>query len=216
VVGHLLGYASGRANGYLYSDADDGNLDLTEPAEREHRLAALVAMFREAVLSWFSEASTPELLVASRAGDYTNDSVVETGIAAAGLLVLTTALSIGVGCTRGHGAGRSPHPLSYRPRHDGRPLEQRPVGTESTAEPTLVARPARPARVTNEARPARAGGGEPGLADQPREVEVRAAVRPEIEQSGRAASGSAIPERSDGPCPNDRPPVEMVSSVTRA
>jgi hypothetical protein len=75
VVGHLLGYASGRANGYLYGDADDGDLDLTEPAEREGRLAAFVAMFREGVLPWFTEASTPELVVASRAGDHTNDPV---------------------------------------------------------------------------------------------------------------------------------------------
>jgi hypothetical protein len=75
VCGHLLGYASGRANGYLYGDADDGDIDLTESAEREWRLEAFVAMFRNAVLPWFGEASEPELIVASRAGDYTNDPV---------------------------------------------------------------------------------------------------------------------------------------------
>ena len=45
VVGHLLGYASGRANGYLYGEPEDGDHDLTEPAERERRLATFVAMF---------------------------------------------------------------------------------------------------------------------------------------------------------------------------
>jgi hypothetical protein len=75
VCGHLLGYASGRANGYLYGDADDGDIDLTEAAERESHLEAFVAMFRNAVLPWFAEANEPELIVASRAGDYTNDPV---------------------------------------------------------------------------------------------------------------------------------------------
>jgi hypothetical protein len=75
VCGHLLGYASGRSNGYLYGDAEDGDIYLTEPAERERRLEAFVAMFGNAVLPWFAEASEPELIVASRAGDYTNDPV---------------------------------------------------------------------------------------------------------------------------------------------
>jgi hypothetical protein len=73
VCGHLLGYASGRANGFLYGDAEDGDVDLTDPAQRKHRLEVFASMFRAAVLPWFDEASNPELIVTSRAGDYTND-----------------------------------------------------------------------------------------------------------------------------------------------
>jgi hypothetical protein len=73
VCGHLLGYASGRVNGYLYGDAQDGDVDLTDPAQREHRLEAFASMFRMAVLPWFDEASDPERIVKSRAGDYTNN-----------------------------------------------------------------------------------------------------------------------------------------------
>ncbi|WP_238006514.1 hypothetical protein KZZ52_16375 [Dactylosporangium sp. AC04546] len=75
VCGHLLGYASGRANGYLYGDAQDGDIDLTEPAERAKRLKRFVAMLEEGVLPWFTEASDPDLIVNSRAGDYTNNPV---------------------------------------------------------------------------------------------------------------------------------------------
>jgi hypothetical protein len=46
VCGHLLGYAAGRANGYLYGDAADGDLELTEPAGRERALTALAAIVR--------------------------------------------------------------------------------------------------------------------------------------------------------------------------
>jgi hypothetical protein len=73
VCGHLLGYASGRTNGCLYGDAQDGDIDLTDPAQREHRLETFASMFRTAVLPWFDEASDPELIVKSRAGDCTND-----------------------------------------------------------------------------------------------------------------------------------------------
>ncbi|MHA4950688.1 hypothetical protein ACX27O_25500 [Micromonospora sp. SD19] len=73
VCGHLLGYASGRANGYLYGDAQDGDIDLTAPTQRVERLERLVAMVREAVLPWFAEASDPDSIVSSRAGDYTNN-----------------------------------------------------------------------------------------------------------------------------------------------
>lgn len=73
VCGHLLGYASGRANGHLYGDAQDGDIDLTDPNQREHRLEIFAGMVRTAVLPWFDEASDPELIVKSRAGDYTND-----------------------------------------------------------------------------------------------------------------------------------------------
>jgi hypothetical protein len=75
VCGHLLGYASGRANGYLYGDAEDGDIDLTEPAERPSHLQRFVAMVREGVLPWFAEASDPDSIVDSRAGDYTNNPV---------------------------------------------------------------------------------------------------------------------------------------------
>jgi hypothetical protein len=75
VCGHLLGYASGRANGFLYGDAEDGDIDLTDAAQRKRRLEAFTGMVREAVLPWFDEASEPELIVTSRAGDYTNDPV---------------------------------------------------------------------------------------------------------------------------------------------
>ncbi|MDR6319584.1 hypothetical protein [Actinoplanes couchii] len=73
VCGHLLGYASGRSNGYVYGDAKDGDVDLTDPAQREMRLRAFATMFHEAVLPWFDEASDPERIVGSRAGDYTNN-----------------------------------------------------------------------------------------------------------------------------------------------
>jgi hypothetical protein len=78
VCGHLLGYASGRANGDVYGEAADGDINLTDPAERGPRLQAFVAMFREAVLPWFDEASDPDLIVTSRAGDCTNDPVALT------------------------------------------------------------------------------------------------------------------------------------------
>ena len=70
VCGHLLGYASGRANGYLYGDAHDGNIDLTEPAQRPARLIQFAGMVQQAVLPWFAEAAEPDLIVISRAGDY--------------------------------------------------------------------------------------------------------------------------------------------------
>jgi len=70
VCGHLLGYASGRANGYLYGDARDGDIDLTEPAERPARLAQFVGMVQQDVLPWFAEAGEPDAIVVSRAGDY--------------------------------------------------------------------------------------------------------------------------------------------------
>ncbi|MGC4891219.1 hypothetical protein [Micromonospora sp. DT227] len=75
VCGHLLGYASGRANGYVYGDAQDGDLDLTDPAQRVGHLGRFVAMVREGVLPWFAEASEPDSIVSSRAGDYTVDPV---------------------------------------------------------------------------------------------------------------------------------------------
>jgi len=75
VCGHLLGYASGRANGRFYGDATDGDIDLTDPSQRVSRLAAFAAMLREAVLPWFDEASDPDLIVTSRAGDHTNSPV---------------------------------------------------------------------------------------------------------------------------------------------
>jgi hypothetical protein len=79
VCGHLLGYASGRANGFVYGEPADGDVDLTDPATREDRLRRFVAMFRNSVVPWFAEASEPESIVASRAGEYTNRpvSVVE-------------------------------------------------------------------------------------------------------------------------------------------
>lgn len=69
VCGHLLGYASGRANGYLYGDAHDGDIDLTEPTRRA-RLTQFAGMVQQAVLPWFAEASEPDAIVSSRAGDY--------------------------------------------------------------------------------------------------------------------------------------------------
>jgi hypothetical protein len=72
VCGHLLGYASGRAAGYLYGDAPDGDIDLTDPMMRRQRLETFADMFRQAVLPWFDEASDPQWIVTSRAGDYTN------------------------------------------------------------------------------------------------------------------------------------------------
>lgn len=75
VCGHLLGYAAGRVNGYLYGDATDGDLDLTEPASRERALTALVAIVGEGVLPWFAEASDPDTIVTSRAADCTSDPV---------------------------------------------------------------------------------------------------------------------------------------------
>ncbi|MEV4623351.1 hypothetical protein AB0J74_32160 [Asanoa sp. NPDC049573] len=79
VCGHQLGYAAGRSDGRLYGDVSDGDIDLTDPAQREQRLQRFVSMFREAILPWFAEASEPGLIVGSRAGDHTNDptSVVE-------------------------------------------------------------------------------------------------------------------------------------------
>jgi hypothetical protein len=79
VCGHLLGYASGRANGYLYGDASDGVLDLGDPAGRVSQLVAWLGMVREGVLPWFTEASDPDLAVRSRAGECTNSpaSLVE-------------------------------------------------------------------------------------------------------------------------------------------
>jgi hypothetical protein len=75
MCGHLLGYAAGRANGYLYGGATDGDLELAEPASRKQTLAAFVATVREGVLPWFAEASDPDTIVTSRAADYTNDPV---------------------------------------------------------------------------------------------------------------------------------------------
>lgn len=75
VCGHLLGYASGRANGFLYGSAEDGDIDLTDAAQRERRLEKFTGMLREAVLPWFDEASDPELIVTSRAADCTNNPV---------------------------------------------------------------------------------------------------------------------------------------------
>jgi len=75
VCAHLLGYASGRANGYVYGDALDGDIDLTDPAQRARHLDRFVAMVREGVLPWFAEASDPDSIVSSRAGDFTNNSV---------------------------------------------------------------------------------------------------------------------------------------------
>lgn len=72
VCGHLLGYASGRAGGYLYGTAPDGDIDLTDPVMRRQRLETFVDMFRQAVLPWFGEASDPERIATSRAGDCTN------------------------------------------------------------------------------------------------------------------------------------------------
>ncbi|GAA2584366.1 hypothetical protein GCM10010435_72790 [Winogradskya consettensis] len=72
VCGHLLGYASGRAGGYLYGDASDGDIDLTDLRMRRQRLEIFADMFRQAVLPWFDEASDPERVATSRAGDYTN------------------------------------------------------------------------------------------------------------------------------------------------
>jgi hypothetical protein len=72
VCGHLLGYASGRAGGYLYGDALDGDIDLTDPFMRWQRLEAFAVMFRQAVLPWFDEAGDPERIATSRAGDCTN------------------------------------------------------------------------------------------------------------------------------------------------
>lgn len=66
VCGHLLGYASGRANGYLYGDAENGDIDLTDPGQRRKRLAAFVAVLSEAVMPWFDEAADRERIVASR------------------------------------------------------------------------------------------------------------------------------------------------------
>jgi len=79
VCGHLLGYASGRANGYVYGDATDGVLDLSAPDGRGDQLVGWVAMVREAVLPWFAEASDPDLAIRSRAGECTNSpaSLVE-------------------------------------------------------------------------------------------------------------------------------------------
>ncbi|MGK5681681.1 hypothetical protein [Actinoplanes sp. URMC 104] len=72
VCGHLLGYASGRTRGYLYGDAADGDIDLTDPMMRQQHLETFAAMFRQAVLPWFDEASDPRRIATSRAGDYTN------------------------------------------------------------------------------------------------------------------------------------------------
>jgi hypothetical protein len=70
VCGHLLGYAAGRADGYLYGDAHDGDVDLTEPNRRRTRLTRFVEVVQHAVLPWFDEAGEPDLIVTSRAGDY--------------------------------------------------------------------------------------------------------------------------------------------------
>ena len=72
VCGHLLGYASGRTGGYRYGSPEDGDIDLSDPVTRRQRLEAFAVMFRQAVLPWFDEASDPDLVVDSRAGDYTN------------------------------------------------------------------------------------------------------------------------------------------------
>ncbi|MEV6347476.1 hypothetical protein [Actinoplanes sp. NPDC051851] len=69
---HLLGYASGRHRGHVYGEAADGDIDLTDPATRAERLESFAAVFRGAVVPWFDEASSPDLIVNSRAGDYTN------------------------------------------------------------------------------------------------------------------------------------------------
>ncbi|SDZ60536.1 hypothetical protein SAMN05421684_7063 [Asanoa ishikariensis] len=72
VCGHFLGYATGRANGYLYGDFRDGEIDLSSPGERERHLDAFVATVRQSVLPWFAEASDPDLIVESRAADMTS------------------------------------------------------------------------------------------------------------------------------------------------
>ncbi|MEJ3746380.1 hypothetical protein WEI85_24205 [Actinomycetes bacterium KLBMP 9797] len=72
VCGHFLGYASGRANGYVYGDIVDGEIDLTHPGSRERHLQDWVAMVRNAVLPWFVEASDPDLIITSRAADKTS------------------------------------------------------------------------------------------------------------------------------------------------
>jgi hypothetical protein len=71
VCGHFLGYASGRTNGYLYGDFEDGEIDLTKSAERDQHLRAWVSTVRGAVLPWFADASDPDLIIGSRAADKT-------------------------------------------------------------------------------------------------------------------------------------------------
>ena len=75
VCAHPLGYASGRANGYVYGDVPDGDIDLAELAERVARLQRFVTMVRESVLPWFAEASDPDSIVGSRTGDCTSNPV---------------------------------------------------------------------------------------------------------------------------------------------
>ncbi|MET7397519.1 hypothetical protein ABZS66_28935 [Dactylosporangium sp. NPDC005572] len=72
ICAHFLGYVSGRANGYVYGDFDDGELDLTDPAARIRHLDEFVAMFRIAVLPWFAEASDPDVAVSAPVADRTN------------------------------------------------------------------------------------------------------------------------------------------------
>ncbi|MDG6104105.1 hypothetical protein Daura_12295 [Dactylosporangium aurantiacum] len=71
-IGHPLGYAAGRANGYVYGDFTDGELDLTAPAGRAETLAGFAAVVRDAAMPWFAEAGDPDLAVVSAPGDRTN------------------------------------------------------------------------------------------------------------------------------------------------
>ncbi|GIF77529.1 hypothetical protein [Asanoa siamensis] len=76
---HMLGYATGRANGYTYGSSEDGDIDLTDPGSRGAALEAFVAKVREGVLPWFDEASDPDRIVDSVPGRRTTRpvSVVE-------------------------------------------------------------------------------------------------------------------------------------------
>ncbi|GAA1513726.1 hypothetical protein GCM10009827_030400 [Dactylosporangium maewongense] len=78
-IGHPLGYAAGRANGYVYGDFPDGQIDLTDPARRPAALATFAAVVRDAVLPWFDEAGDPDRAVVTVPGDRTNSpsSLVE-------------------------------------------------------------------------------------------------------------------------------------------
>nr|BFE61046.1 hypothetical protein GCM10020063_055720 [Dactylosporangium thailandense] len=70
-----MGYASGRANGYIYGSFHDGVFEWLDPAAR----ADCLMKIREGVLPWFAEASDPETIAGSFAGDSTvnPDGVVE-------------------------------------------------------------------------------------------------------------------------------------------
>ncbi|MFG2040004.1 hypothetical protein [Dactylosporangium sp. NPDC048998] len=71
VCGHALGYTAGRANGYVYGDFTDGQLQLADPVLRLGVLERFAATVREGVLPWFAEASDVETVVGSFAGDHT-------------------------------------------------------------------------------------------------------------------------------------------------